>query len=200
VLNIVEYMESGVLQQYCLGLLPADERKQVEQVCLQYPVVKQELSAIASSLETFAGVSAMQPPAFMKDQIWNTLQNIGKEKEGSLDDLPLINKYSDHNNWKRIVLPLIPTVIKKEDTLVKVLRQSGGVTQVLMISGTEVPDEVHEDEYESFIVLEGECECQIGDNVIRLGPGGFIDIPLHTHHHVTAISEYVIAVMQRVAV
>ena len=69
-----------------------------------------------------------------------------------------------------------------------------------MIGKTGVDDEVHVNEKESFLVLEGECECYVGDNVYRLGPGGFIEIPLHEHHNVKVISEYVVAVMQRIAV
>ena len=69
-----------------------------------------------------------------------------------------------------------------------------------MISRTDVDDEVHEHEQESFLVLEGECECHIGDTVYRLGPGGFIEIPLHLNHNVRVLSPYVVAVLQHIAV
>jgi len=62
------------------------------------------------------------------------------------------------------------------------------------------PDEVHTDVWESFIVLEGECECYIGtDTVVRLKAGGYLEIPMHEHHDVKIISDYVVGIMQRIA-
>jgi hypothetical protein len=35
---------------------------------------------------------------------------------------------------------------------------------------------------------------------VRLGPGGYIEIPMHMHHHVVALSARVVAILQRIAV
>ena len=198
--DISEYIESGVLEEYSLGLLPDSEKNKVDDLCREYPAIRTELAEIQQALSLYEAQLTSTPPAALETTIWNTLQNINKENHATLLDLPIINKYSDHNNWKRIVKPLVPAVVNKDDTITKVLRHDSGVTQVLMISSTDVPDEVHENEYESFMVLEGECDCHIGDNIITLGPGGFIDIPLHTHHEVRARSGHVIAIMQRIAI
>jgi mannose-6-phosphate isomerase-like protein (cupin superfamily) len=71
---------------------------------------------------------------------------------------------------------------------------------LLLVEQADYPDEVHDDLLECFIVLEGECECYIGDDVIHLGPGGFIDIPLYTHHDVKVIKGPVLAIVQRLKV
>jgi len=86
------------------------------------------------------------------------------------------------------------------DCMLKTVRDYGGVKQVLFISKVDVEEEIHDHERESFIILEGECECHIGHDVIRLGPGGFVEIPMYTPHNVKVISPYVVAILQRVAI
>ena len=198
-MNIEEYINSGVLYDYCTDALTVAQQLEVEKICAQYPEVKKELLQMQQSLERFAEGAATSPAPALKENIWNTLDNINKEKAGDLNDLPVINKYSNHNNWKRIVMPLMPAEIPQEPVITP-LRNANGVMQLLMIGRTGVDDETHEHEQESFLVLEGECECYIGDNVYRLGPGGFIEIPMYEHHNVKVLSDYVVAVMQHIAV
>ncbi len=198
-MNVREYIDSGVLYDYCTNALSESERQAVEEVCTQYPEIKEELLSLQQSLNGHAEKTAVWPKAELQESIWSTLENINIEKNGDLNNLPLINKYSDHNNWKRIVMPLVPeTVI--QDREIKMLRETSSITQMLVISKTNVDEEIHENEKESFLVLEGECECCIGAEVTRLGPGGFIEIPLHTRHNVKVLSPYVVAVLQHVAI
>ncbi len=198
-MDIQEYINSGILHDYCINALSDTERAGVEQVCARYPEVKKELQQMQRALEKFAERTSEQPADGLKQTIWNTLENINKERAGELDDLPLLNKYSDHNNWNRIVKPLIPRPVPEKRVVIP-LRSSDGIMQCLIISRTDVDDETHIHERESFLVLEGECECHIGDNVYRLGPGGFLDVPLHQGHNVKVLSPYVVAVLQHVAV
>jgi len=198
-MNVQDYIDSGILHDYIMGSLTAAESAGVEQVCALYPEIQAELTRMRAAIDHFTDDIAVTPPAEMQDNIWDKLDNINKERTGDISALPVVNKYSDHNNWKRIVAPFMPQTIPDE-RIARVLRHSGGVTQVLIISTTDVEEEVHEHEQESFIILEGECECHVGDNVIRLGPGGFIDIPLHVSHNVKILSPYVVAVLQHVAV
>ncbi len=198
-MNIEDYVNSGVLHEYCINTLSASERTEVERLCAQYPEVKEELLQMQRALEKFAESVGKKPAVEVQQTIWGTLENINKEKAGDLNDLPLINKYSNHNNWKRIVQPLMPAQIPEKRVMLPI-RDANGVLQVLVISRTDVDDEVHEHERESFLVLEGECECHIGDDTFRLGPGGFLEIPLYKSHNVKVLSPYVVAVLQHVAV
>ena len=198
-MNVQDYIDSGILHDYVMGALTKAEQAEVERICSRYPEVHAELLRMQSSIESLADEAAIVPPPELRDNIWDKLDNINKERTGDINALPVVNKYSDHNNWKRIVAPFMPQAITKE-RIARTLRHSGGVTQVLIISTTDVEEEVHEHEQESFIILEGECECHVGDNVIRLGPGGFIDIPLHVSHNVKILSPYVVAVLQHIAI
>ena len=196
--NTEEYINSGILHEYCMNSLSENERIKVEQVCAQYPEVRDELQQMQQVLEKFAQSVGKKPASEVQQTIWGTLENINKEKAGDLNDLPLINKYSDHNNWKRIVKSLIPAQVPDERLMLP-LRNLNGLLQVLVISKTDVDDEVHEHERESFLVLEGECECHVGNDTFRLGPGGFLEIPLYKSHNVKVLSPYVVAVLQHVA-
>jgi mannose-6-phosphate isomerase-like protein (cupin superfamily) len=198
-MNVQEYIDSGVLHDYCIHALTAAEKAEVEKMCARYPEVQEELSRMQEDLEKFAAQTEVWPPVQIKETIWSTLENLNKEKTGDLNDLPEINKYTDHNNWKRIVMPFMPQDLKN-DRIVKTIRESAGITQMLIVSKTDVEEETHENEHESFIILEGECECLVGNKVIRLGPGGFLEIPLHTLHSVKVTSAYVVAVLQHIAI
>ncbi|MCW3123763.1 MAG: hypothetical protein JWQ38_3255 [Flavipsychrobacter sp.] len=197
-MNIQDYIDSGVLHDYVMDLLTDQERAGVESACARHPEIKEELVRMQESIRNFAEEAARNPAPVLQESIWNTLENINKEKSGDISAGPVINKYSDYQNWKRIVAPYMPKEITSE-RVTKVIRHSGGVTQVLIISTTDVEEEVHEHERESFIILEGECECYIGDEVIRLGPGGFVEIPLYVSHNVKILSPHVVAVLQHVA-
>lgn len=198
-MNTQAYIDSGILEEYCLGLLPVGGMQEVERMCRQYPGIRAEKESIEAGLEQQAKARAIAPPPALEDQIWGLLENLNREKQHDLSDLPLINRFSDHKNWLRIVQPLLPPKFEEERT-VQVLRADVGVIQMLVQSKTDFEDEVHRDEYESFIILEGECECRVGDHVFRLGPGGFTEIPLHTAHDVRILTPHVTAILQRVAV
>ena len=194
-----EYIDSGILYDYCTGLLSEDQKAAVEKVCAQYPGIKDELQGLQADLNLSAASPMSIPNPQLQHSIWNTLENVNKEMAGDINDLPLINKYTDYNNWKRIVKPLMPSEIR-HSRITHTLRDADGVMQMLIISKTNVEEEVHINERECFIVLEGECECHIGEDIYRLGPGGFIEIPLHVPHNVKVLSPYVVAVLQHAAV
>lgn len=199
-MNIREYIDSGILFDYCTGALSPDQKAEVDRICTSFPEVKEELDQlfvlIGTPPET---ITPVLPPPALQETIWGSLDNINREKSFDIRQLPVINKYSDYENWKRIVQPFMPGTTEPERTTT-VIRDSGGITQMLVVSRTDVADEIHENERESFLVLEGECECHIGNDIFRLGPGGYIEIPLHTHHNVHVLSPYVVAVLQHVAI
>jgi anti-sigma-K factor RskA len=62
-LDIKAYIESGILEQYLLGQLSADEAREVEAYARQYPAIHAELDAIERSLESYAQLHGKTPPA-----------------------------------------------------------------------------------------------------------------------------------------
>lgn len=61
-----------------LGLASAEERREFEQMCLQYPEVLQARTAFELSLEKQAMENAIAPPADLKNKILSELGSSGK--------------------------------------------------------------------------------------------------------------------------
>jgi len=197
--DIQSYIESGILERYCLGELSAQEMQSVELYCRTHPEIEKEITVVKQALQNYSATMAMAPPPGLQNKIWDTIANLEKEKELDLNDLPEISRFSDHRKWLGLVKPFIPLDLQ-EDRIIKLLRQSEKIIQMLVVSRTDFDSEVHVHEQESFIILDGECECTVGEDIFRLQAGGYTEIPLHTPHDVRIISPYVVAILQRVAV
>jgi mannose-6-phosphate isomerase-like protein (cupin superfamily) len=184
-MNVQEYIVSGILQEYCLGLLSEKEKEVVERNCRQYPAIQAALDACRRQA----------PDPALKETIWNLVENVNREEKG-LEGLPVLNRFSERDTWLKMVQPFLPGKLE-QDLFVRTIRDDAGCTQFVLWTKIDIPEEVHEDVQECFIVLDGKCECYVGDEVFRLSAGGFFEIPLHVPHRVKIISSDVLAVVQR---
>ncbi len=74
-MDIQKYIASGILEQYVIGNLSTAERKEVEQYALQYPEIKNELSAIEDALEKYAQANAVQPSPGLESKILEKIKD-----------------------------------------------------------------------------------------------------------------------------
>jgi len=81
--NIQEYIESGILEAYALGALTPEEKAQVEANIVQSPELADELAAIEAAMQRFSSTLATEPPAALKDKIWNSIQESAPAKNNS---------------------------------------------------------------------------------------------------------------------
>lgn len=72
-MNTSEYISSGILESYALGLCSPAEAADVEQMCSVYPEIRTELEAIRASLENYALSYATPPDAGVKAKIFNDI-------------------------------------------------------------------------------------------------------------------------------
>ncbi len=104
-MNVKEYIESGILDAYVLGALSEEERNEVQAYMAQYPEVAAEVAAIEESMHAFAADNATPPSSFMKDKIWDAIQEESDEvvEEDKSVPFPTANKEfrSRQNNWAR---------------------------------------------------------------------------------------------------
>lgn len=184
---------------YALDLLDAIEKEDVELMISFSPELKKELDSIQHALEMYATSRAIQPRSYVKDKMKDLIVNLQKEAEMDPRNLPLINDYSNHTQWLNLVKDLIPSKAPDDTPFIKILQQTDKISQMLVLSSTNFEDEVHDDEYESFLILKGRCKCTVGKSVRFMGEGEFMAIPLHEHHTVEVLTEAVIAIVQRVA-
>src|SRR4051812_36310112 len=140
-MNIQAYIESGVLEQYCLHLLNVDEEAEVLKNCALYPAIKQELAAIENTIEKIADNQSVVPDERLKQKILNTL---GFANIIDLNNLPVVDAYADHNSWFKAVEHLIPAE-PFDDFFMEMLRHDEKADQMLVVTKINVPEETHDD-------------------------------------------------------
>ena len=77
-MNVQEYISSGIVESYVLGLASEEERKEFEQQCLQYPEVMRARSDFELALEKQAMQNAIIPDPALKSKIWSEIGEKGK--------------------------------------------------------------------------------------------------------------------------
>lgn len=195
--NEQSYIASGIITDYCLGLLNGAELERIENDLRKYPSLRAEAEAINEALNAYSCSEQVKPSERLKEQIWQTLENLRQEELMAISDLPLLNKYSDKNNWLKIVKPLLAEKPVGKKMFIRVLRDDEKAFQSFIWTNVDYPDEVHDDLQECFMILEGECECYVGEQVIKMGPGDYYEIPMHLHHDIKILTPHVLAVVQR---
>lgn len=78
-MNVKEYIASGIIESYVMGLLTETERKEFEAVCVQYPEVAMARSSFEQVLEDQLLADAKQPPAHLKQQVFERVTTTGAD-------------------------------------------------------------------------------------------------------------------------
>lgn len=191
-MTVKDFLQSGELELYCLGALPEAAARSVNNMCRLHPEILQERTAIERFLEQSAAVFALSPRSGLKEK---TLQKLGFTVL-NVNELPVIDARSDHREWLALLKDMLPE--KPAEALwFYPLTQKSGLRQSLVYTRMSIPDETHDDLRESFFILEGHCQCMVGDTAHVLGPGDFLDIPLHIHHDIRLLTPYVVAILQQ---
>ncbi|MGH2552150.1 MAG: anti-sigma factor [Chitinophagaceae bacterium] len=77
-MNIKEYISSGIVESYVLGLASEDERREFEQLCKQYPELLAIRNEFEMDLEKQAMENAISPPVDLKNKILTKISVPGK--------------------------------------------------------------------------------------------------------------------------
>ena len=98
-MNIKEYISSGVVESYVLGLLSAQEKFEFEQYCEAYAELREARLAFELALEKQAMENAMTPPAHLKQMIASTIFDENKTARV----IPIQTETTRKFNWARWV-------------------------------------------------------------------------------------------------
>jgi anti-sigma-K factor RskA len=71
--NIQEYIVSGIIESYVLGMASEKEKAEFERLCEKHPELKEARIHFELALEEKAFANAVQPPAFLKTRILEAL-------------------------------------------------------------------------------------------------------------------------------
>ena len=190
-MDIKEYIESGVLEEYCLGLLDEEAKSFLIQMAMLYPEIKDELIATELAIEKLSFAGALEPNHGIKQRILDTL-GFGEDK---FDHFPTVTQDADYKTWLKNLAHLIPSE-PSEDFFCEVIRKDERIQQMLVVTKSDVPEEDHNDYLESFFILKGHCECTVGDKTVNLFAGDYLEIPLHVKHDIKIMSPHVVAILQ----
>ncbi|NBC08990.1 MAG: hypothetical protein GVY26_17500 [Bacteroidetes bacterium] len=78
-----KFLQTGLLEQYVLGLTDEEENETVEAYADAYPEIKQEIQTMRSALDEYAQQYAVMPPKELKKRVMKSLDGEAKQ-DGSL--------------------------------------------------------------------------------------------------------------------
>jgi len=193
-----KYIQPGILEDYCLGLLSPDEAREISDAIKQYPVLQQKVNETEQALISYSAMASKKP---LKEKILSALEDLPVSNKIDINNPPLIHRNSDVQEWNEAVKNLQPDK-DYGDIKVRFIKDTPDLEIcIAWLENKLDEDEHHADEFaESFLILEGSCECNIGGQVIHLKAGDYLDIPFNTHHTITSTSPgvgYVKAIIQR---
>lgn len=111
-MNTKEYISSGIIESYILGLASPDEAGILECVMKNNAEVKAAFEEAQKTLEDLATAQAVTPPTDLKSKIWNKIQQeqTAEEKQTVFAaDIPAARpqeeiKIQGNSNWKTFAI------------------------------------------------------------------------------------------------
>lgn len=186
-----ELIESGVLELYALGMATDDQIRDVESAQAKYPIVAEELNQIHERIEDYGKAHAVQPPALVKTVVMAAADYMERLRNGEkFLEAPVLtenSKVKDFSHWLNREDMVLADV--KESIYAKIISSTDDRTTSIVWAKDRLEPEIHSNEHESFLIVEGTCEVYIDDESHQLQPGDFLSIPLHTKHHAKVTSD-----------
>jgi mannose-6-phosphate isomerase-like protein (cupin superfamily) len=200
--NWQELLESGLLELYVLEQASPEEVLLVEQMALIHPEISQEIEEISLALEKYAQNHAIEPDPVIKPFLMATIDFSERMKMGERPELaPVLHENAaseDYKSWLDRPDMILPDDF--QDIYAKIISYTPEMITAIVWIKHMAPQEVHDHEFERFLILEGTCDIYIEGKICHLAPGDYLQIPLHKPHRVVVTSEVPCKViLQRVA-
>jgi mannose-6-phosphate isomerase-like protein (cupin superfamily) len=160
------------------------------------PPSQEELDKTEEALLVFAEAHAVTPPLSLKDKILSKIQKLNDETQNkqafTLENLPILTPESNWLEWKEAVKH-IPLPDEFEGVHLHSIESNEKRDLFVAWVKEVVPEEVHHDLLESFILLEGTCECEITDETgnirtVTMREGDYIAFKLGETHIINITS------------
>jgi anti-sigma-K factor RskA len=111
-MNIQEYISSGIIESYVLGLATEEERAEFEKLCLQYPELVNARENFELALEQQARKDSVTPPNNAKEKIWSAIHTTSSPSK--IISMESIKRRSSPLRWfaaASVILFLLSTLI-----------------------------------------------------------------------------------------
>lgn len=196
-----EYINSGMLEQYVLGFTSPPESMEVEVMAATYPAIQMEIIAIEESLEVYAMEQVIKPNPIIKPFLLASIDYSERMKNGEPSAVPPVlhesSAIEDYAPWLNRTDMIVPD---DNDIFAKIIGYTPEAITAIVWIKESAPHEVHDHEFEKFLIVEGTCNIIVEDKVHALMPGDYFAIPLHKNHLVKVTSAIPCKViLQRIA-
>ncbi len=150
-----------------------------------------------NALNAFAKSWAVVPATDIKNKILTKLASLNQKRkaQGVIDisNPPLISEDSNLEDWLLATKDMQPPADFK-DIHLEPIKSDSNVKMFVAWVTKMVPEEVHHDLLESFILLEGTCTCHITDpmgntRIVNMQAGDYITMKTGETHDVCITSE-----------
>ncbi len=192
------YILSGVLEQYCMGMLSYEERLSVENYVAAYPDIEDEIDRIADAIESYTIANSVMPKASLKARVllaaYQTASGAGKEYPPLILDNSVTDEF---RQWLKGVT--IPSPAEPFNNLSFYhLPSTDAVTNFMVWAREGHDEEEHNDFNEFVVILEGHCDMYMNGEKKHYEKGEIIRIPPFVPHHAVITSEQpMVAIVQR---
>jgi anti-sigma-K factor RskA len=99
--NTREYISSGIIESYVLGLASAEEIAEVESNMQQYPEIRAAVNEFEARLEMKSLANAVTPPAHLRSQIFDAI-NADTDTTTKIAPIRNINTAPSNNNVRNM--------------------------------------------------------------------------------------------------
>jgi mannose-6-phosphate isomerase-like protein (cupin superfamily) len=200
--NLNEYIESGILESYVLGVASTEESAEVEDMCALHDEIQTEINRISETIEKYAQLHAIEPTVVVKPFLLARIDYAERLKAGEPPTVPPLltedSAIEDYQHWLKAEAAVLPEYFTNLHARI-IGATPEAITAIVWIKEFS-PPEVHTDEFEKFLIVEGTCDITICEKVYPLVPGNMLSIPLFVNHHVKVTSHIPCKViLQRVA-
>lgn len=200
--NVKVYIESGILESYILGSSTIIESAEVEEMSAAYDEIRTEINLISETMEKYAQLHSIEPPVIIKPFLLATIDYTERLKNGEPVTVPPMlhegSVIADYADWLKAEAAILPDNFNNLHARI-IGYTAEAITAIIWIKDA-APQEVHVDELEKFLIVEGTCNITIGDKVHQLVPGDVLSIPLYINHQVKVTSDIPCKIiLQRIA-
>lgn len=113
-MDIKEYITSGIIERYVLNSVSPQEKQEVECMSHIYPEIKEELTALQSSIEQLVLKSAAPTPTHIKEKVLDQIQREAQEpllKKVSTSETKVIPLNRSNNTFKYLAVASFAGII-----------------------------------------------------------------------------------------
>ena len=202
-MNNQTFIESGILELYISGIASADEAREVEEMAAAHADVREALDALNLVMENVAMENAIAPSVLIKPFLMATMDFMGRMESGETPSFPPElqpgAKIADYAEWLNRPDMVMPSWV--ENVYAKIIGYTPQAVTAIVWIKEMASEEVHDNEYEKFLIVEGTCDISVGDDVYHLVPGDYMAIPLYKNHVVKVTSDVPCkAILQRIPI